>query len=222
MLAENFALSCPHCQAQFHIATEYSGRQVKCGSCGKKFQVPPPPPPLPSLREPPPSARQPTESELLSEDLSKVVTISDGSRSRFRRSVDRRFQPATSWLDFSDWKFEKYLTPWIVRITWILCLALTAIAISLILRSVVVSWAAETNMRLPTGRPKIFELQAPSLPGWLSSRVASTVSGFTLVFSALLTLLWTRVILEMVIVFFNVATTLTAIDKRIERVETKS
>jgi len=217
MPAGNLDLRCPNCQAQFQIVPEYFGRQVKCGSCGKRFQVPPPAPPL---REPPLSARQPTESEILSDDLSKIVTISDGSR--FRKIVGRRFQPATSWLDFFDWKFEKYLTPWIVRVTWILCLALAVIAISLVLIAVVASWAPETNMKLPEGRPRIFELQSPSLPRWLSSRVASTVSGFMLVFSALLTLLWIRVILEMAIVFFNVATTLATIEKRIERVETKS
>ena len=145
--------------------------------------------------------------------------------SRFRQSVRQRFRPSTSWLDLFDWKFEKYLTPWIVRATWVVCVALAALWLSLIVFATV--WAMVPDIESNSSeRPNVPfegpEFRAPTLPRWLTARVASVLGGITLACSVILGVLWLRVLLETVIVLFNIATTLTSIDQKIQQSEESS
>lgn len=133
-------------------------------------------------------------------------------------AVKRRFQPSNSWLDVFDWKFEKYLTPWIVRLTWVLALVLAAISIILTARAVFVGSVSDL---LPKQRasppPRIeqkWEFQVPekvSEPPMVFYRVLGFVLGVVV---TIVGLLWLRVILETVIVLFNIARSLASIDRK--------
>jgi hypothetical protein len=131
----------------------------------------------------------------------------------------KRFKPATSWLDIFDWRFEKYLTPWIVRITWLVCLAVASIWLASILFFTLRSWLPERDSSEPPRqvlRPpsQTFEERSSFPPMWLTSRVASTIAGFTGACFVVIVVLWIRVLLETAIVLFNIATTLTSIDEK--------
>ena len=215
MATGKFEVHCPHCQTKFQIAHELLGRQVKCGACGKRFDtiLPPAPPPPPA---------PPGDVELAADDLSVLAKIGDNARSRFSQTIQRRFQPATSWLDLFDWRFEKYLTPWIVRLTWIFCLA-----VAIFLIGVIIVWPFLSNVDLKPNNASSnaqhdnLELRFDD-PVWLQDRIGYAFVRVMVFSNVVFALLWIRVILEMVIVLFNIATTLTTIDDRIEKAETNS
>jgi hypothetical protein len=139
----------------------------------------------------------------------------------FEGIVRQRFRPATSWFDIFDWKFEKYLTPWIIRATWICCVAMGFIWSALIILLTLWSWAPEIVSSDAPSRPnasyEVRESSFPTAPDWLTSRVTATIAGISALCFVLILLLWIRVVLETAIVLFNIATTLLSIDRKLER-----
>jgi hypothetical protein len=124
-------------------------------------------------------------------------------KSAFRRTVNQRFKPSTSILDLFDWKFEKYVTPLIVRITWILAVASTVFILTLVLLGPEI-WAdimAGSGSRRPSSKSGI--------PLWMLKLILR----IPLVVGALWALLWTRVFLELVIVIFHIANSVASIEK---------
>jgi len=173
---------------------------------------------------------------------------------------------STSWLDLFDLKFEKYLTPWIVRLTWTVALVLATLWFGVVMFSVVgmlmpPGEASDTsgapmdtglgnselpdtaiNMLMPSAevsdtssvpvdttlgnsglsdtaipefvpsaeqsssRPRVrTEFRAPDLN---DKPVLAVVVALTTMVGIIVCLLWIRVLLETVIVIFNIATTL--------------
>src|SRR4051794_9122185 len=105
---------CPHCNHSLAYVPTLAGQQVRCSACGNQFVMsspdePPAPPPVTAAPDPSRFAEQP-------------VTLP-------RRSLAERggFEPARSILDVFDFRFERYVTPIILRFTWILALLLAAL-----------------------------------------------------------------------------------------------
>lgn len=140
--------------------------------------------------------------------------------------MEQRFQPATSWLDLFDWKFEKYLTRWIVRATWIACLVLAAVWSVLILLGTFAVWMPEPDFSqtsIPqqsfpqTGSPRSdIEPSYPTISPLLIARITTTATLLSTLVVVGIILLWIRVFLESVIVLYNIAATLTTIDKKFD------
>jgi hypothetical protein len=130
-----------------------------------------------------------------------------------RRATSRtRLQPATSFLDIFDWKFEKYLTPWVIRATWIICLILAA---AMLVMSSVETFRDSLPERPATnGIGGRVEFRLPEEPP--SDRALTLLAGLAKVLAVIIAVLWVRVVMETTIVLFNIATTLTTIDRRIE------
>jgi len=136
------------------------------------------------------------------------------SVSRIKRGG--RLQTAESWLDLFDWKFKKYLTPWIVRATWIIFLVLVGIWLALQLLGIVLfilSLVAPSTELMEQqgnfGAPQ-FEPANRDLKGWATGVFVSAqvvIVGFVLI-------LWVRVVLESIIVLFNIAASLDSIDNK--------
>lgn len=207
---------CPHCGARMAIVTELVGKRVGCSECHGKFVLPTPPS-SPVQNEPR------GDSQSVRNQPAAFATTARSARSRFRASARHRFRPATTWFDFFDWKFEKYLTPWIVRATWLACVSLAALWIAVISIGTLVSWAPDIesspSARRPVTRFEGPEIRTPTLPRWLTSRAASTGYSVTGICFVVIVILWIRVFLETAIVLFNIASTLTSIDDKIDQSE---
>jgi hypothetical protein len=54
------------------------------------------------------------------------------------------------------------------------------------------------------------------LPLWIGYRLQRTLWSITAIAGGVITLLWVRVVLEIAVVLFNIATTLTAIETQIK------
>jgi hypothetical protein len=136
-------------------------------------------------------------------------------------------------LQLLDWKFERYLTPWIVRATWIICVTLACLWIVVILGGLVYSWLPkpERSVSLQSAEDLLNNLENLNslealgqlggdrggglLPGWMTSRLTSLLMAVTAICAVVLGVLWTRALLECVAVFFNMARTLTSIEDRL-------
>ena len=124
-----------------------------------------------------------------------------------------------SWWDLFDWRFERYLTPWIIRGTWMLILWLAFCGLTwqavdsgyaIVFNSTIsADWRAREAKRPPVVRPPGNQNHQPGLAleperlgetrlnaiGWMIATAVGT----------LLTLLYTRVFFEFLIVQFNIA-----------------
>jgi hypothetical protein len=162
---------------------------------------------------PPPPAIDPAEVALGSLNL----------RRRYRSAAQRTFQESKSPLDLFDWKFEKYLTPWIVRFTWLAVLVIAGLWLTFVTISLLLSFLPDVST--PTSdfdpsspfsvspRSPRFETSLSDSP-WLWNLVFRIVGGLTILFATLIWLLWIRVLLESAIVIFNIAKSLASIDEK--------
>ena len=150
-----------------------------------------------------------------------VVSAAQAMRLQFESVKRSHFTSPESVLDIFDWKFKKYLTPWILRITWaiVLCVAPLFIAVQLLqiigIWLPAVNWSADArpdvDVRVPQGTSE------PLLPWWFQVRVAQSVWQISSIAGTAIAMLWIRVLLELAIVLFNIATTLTSIESGINR-----
>lgn len=157
----------------------------------------------------PPAAPPPPTPPPFPEDVAPQSPFAPSNDSEqwpsYRRAVQDRFQPATSVLHIFDWRFEKYLTPWIVRITWIVFLVSFALTLLWIAYFIVAIVAGGNPLGGGLGLLNI-------------SLVAIAFSLATYTIGIAATMMWVRVVLEMIIVVFNIATTLSRMEKQLNRV----
>jgi hypothetical protein len=185
---------CPNCKAQMTFDPALAGQAVACPYCAAQFVM---------------YGGQPTPS---------VPTQSIS----FSSVAAARFSKPSSFFDIFDFRFRMYLTPWIVRLTWIVVLALSVVA----LLGITLEFIAESIPESPkkeTANSQPFEFQGerlrPTQPPpkvfWLKVfwRILSTVAQMIGVVASVL---WTRVLLEIMIVIFNIAQSLASIDKKIK------
>jgi hypothetical protein len=140
----------------------------------------------------------------------------------YRSAAQRTFQESKSPLDIFDWKFEKYLTPWIVRITWIAVLVITTLWLFFVMVSFILSFLPDVVASAPPGSFGPSPRFPPSprfetgLAGnaWLWLTVFRIIAAATTFVSTIIGLLWIRVLLEGAIVIFHIAKTLASIDEK--------
>ena len=182
------------------------GKRAKCPECKNAFQVPG------SGGSPPPHSSPPPP--FAGESIPPMVKPAPTSPRRKSRS-------AVTWLDLFDWRLEKYLTPWIIRVTWMLTLLWGISCVCLIGLGAVMAWLPEPAQQETTFRrgntefrQQPAEFVLPDVPDWLDYRIARSVVAVTAIFVVIIAVLWTRVVLELVMVFFNMASSLNSIDQK--------
>ena len=153
--------------------------------------------PLPTTAQPLPTAVQVAEA---------VPTSSQSlptGQSTYRKAVSQRFESSNSILDVFDWKFERYVTPLIIRITWIIVVAgfLCAFVYFMIGPEVWASIGSGSSSSSPGTGFRI--------PDWMIIVAVRVVQAMMMV----IMLLWIRVILESMIVIFNIARGISNIEK---------
>lgn len=183
--------NCPHCRGAMQDDGTLAGQSLICPHCGGRFDIPGPPQPSVTSR------------------LASVPAYSD--------AVARRFKESTSILDvFLDFRFEKYLTPLIVRATWVISIVLTIAFMALMFIGMLLS-------RLPAPGGELQpQAQRHQIAPWasqaishLGESVSEIITLATMFVMSILFLLWLRVSLEAVIVIFNMAESLRSIDKKV-------
>lgn len=200
---------CPKCGGLLQDAGPESVRCVECGGkyrLGQKRTLP--------TSEPFPGI-QTGQAWADSPDPPPPVEPNPTAGDGIGISVDRRrrAEPKQSFfgnlLLVFDWKFEHYLTPWIVRINWVLVLAMWALFLVMLILGQVPNGFAYLVDAIPKPGWDV-ELPNNSIANKAFDRVVGMVAAVFLMFWSLL---WTRVFLELVIVVFNIAGSL----KRLER-----
>lgn len=145
------------------------------------------------------------------------------------------FEPK-SIIDLLDWRFEKYLTPWIIRIAWLAILVLAGTV--LLYFSVETVYKAVFNEplsdHLPGLRdilkddpPRFRQVGGPRekvvvefRPGEFVNRLVGALGKLLAVsIVAIFTVLWLRVACESVIVIFNIATSLRRLEELSEPIQ---
>lgn len=202
--------SCPNCGKQFRITPEMMGKAARCPACGQTFKIgevvittPPPPPPI--------EFNLPESYEFSGAHGPHFTPGSGGFesiRTAARTIVRNRFQPAKSiWDLVLDWKFERYVTVMVVRVTWLLWVVTTGLCILTIYIDAVIDLDSGSKSRRVTR-----EWDEPRAVFRLSDTAKDLIYRNIAVAACLYALLWVRVLLESVIVIFNIATTLGRIE----------
>jgi hypothetical protein len=208
------------------VIPDLAGQRVACPECGGRFVMagaPLQPIEPPRIEPAPVSSEQPERtSSTRGATLSSFRTFS-------QQVVRRRFVESKSFWDILDFKFEKYLTPWIVRVSWATALVVALMWLVVLtfglLMSIIPTPETDTrNGSSPRTAPQEYDRSAR--PGWhfdlspvreYSAKTALAIVAYlTAIIGCVVSLLWIRVVLECVIVIFNIAQTLTSIDASIK------
>jgi predicted nucleic-acid-binding Zn-ribbon protein len=185
------AISCPKCRAAMEFDASIAGRAVACPKCGQQFT-------LPQIAAP-----------------VAVASISPAITPSFHSTVARRFKKPSSAWDFLDFKFEKYLTPWIIRITWVMSCGMAVVLLLVLLVTFATNSAASDEsapIEVPAG--DTFDYKLPSRTTFATDATVRLTAFCVCVFLLILGLLWLRVVLETLIVVFNIATSVASIDEK--------
>lgn len=217
-------INCPHCGHLLTAQPNLHGRRVACASCGGQFVIPEGP--KRGTREPPPVG-----NSLPAAGSTFPALAQPSAANRPTMRVPRSFFRS----DPIDLRFAKYLTPWIVRIIWVGALTLSgvwaALSTGLLVKNLVQSPPAVEHSSGGGlyGEPRDrAEEQDLTVAQWVGSKFAGFeewgrskdpyVAGYFagLAFNALF-LLCVRMMLECVIVFFRISSTLDSIEKAVDR-----
>lgn len=140
------------------------------------------------------------------EDLQDEFPFAAGDSFRLRRVS------SPNWTDLFDWRFERYLTPMIIRVVWIGFLLLGLLTLAYSLADFVCIFALEKGLA-----QVIAEQLEPAAPDGPKARVRNSAElawlMIRIVFSVVC-LMMIRVICEFFIVAFNVATSLQRLEGR--------
>jgi hypothetical protein len=121
---------------------------------------------------------------------------------RHKNSTRKLSKTPTNILAIFDWRFQYYLTPWIIRVIWVICLVitffiLTTSTLGLFVSILPDSQSSSSSMNWGGGHKPPLE---SFLPDWLSLGLARAILyGFSVVM-LIVGVLVTRMILEMMIV----------------------
>lgn len=174
------------------------------------------------------------------DDASNTEGVDSAERVSIRRSreihdatsnVALLVQRATSLKDIFDFKFEKYVTPLIVRATWIMAIVVSGLWLVYFILSLLLWPYFQNSGNQGTGyvdRAGMNDGERSFVddPGFVGTAIGLIVLYGVSIVAAIVgvafALLWLRVALETVIVIFNMASTLADIRDRIAIVENTS
>lgn len=172
---------CESCGYEKQVDESMVDRIAKCKKCGSMGRVR-------STAPPPPQEREQTVPELGEFRMGSVV-----DSIRERRQKNQTY--ASFFAIFFDIQFKHYITPVIVKITWVACLIQAAI---IAIQEILKPWLRESSSSLRSfAQPSDFEGIL-----WLAVKIIAYI----------LALLWIRVILETAILFFHMAQSLKKIE----------
>src|SRR5262245_5148287 len=122
-------VNCPSCRQGIDLTGIAPGAACQCPQCGHFFNAPvaASPPPLPAGSLPP---------------RSKLIHGVGG------------FKPATSIWDVFDWRFERYVTPIIIRLSWKLSVGFCLLMLLAIIGDLLSS-STSTSVDLGIGVPLV-------------------------------------------------------------------
>lgn len=129
---------------------------------------------------------------------------------------------ARSFWEFFDFRFRRYLTPWILRISWLLILVLALIWFLIICYTYLSSLlqlgqSGDLPVAIDTGSGTSFTSGEPArISGAIKWSPFFVESGVFLsaVFGLILTVLWIRVLFESIMMLFSMGNTLRTIDAK--------
>lgn len=124
------------------------------------------------------------------------------------KAGDRLARSPSSWLALFDWRFEYYLTPWIIRALWLCFLVLAVVGFCFTTIGLV--WGLLPEMSTTSAPPDFggggyTRPSDPLLPRWLTTRVAQVIAYVVSVIGSIIGILVTRMMLELMIVVFRIA-----------------
>jgi predicted RNA-binding Zn-ribbon protein involved in translation (DUF1610 family) len=226
-------LVCIGCGTTLKIPASYTRPTVKCPRCGTHSTIAADERPVP----------RPTETPSLppaADDIEKVAVDTSAADIPSTRGRLFRTRLLTSLLDV---KFKQYLTPAIIRFSWLMVLILAGIwlcfLLVIFLASLVPSGSSEATASSQNSRQQPLDLEAllngngqlPDIGDLLGGSLSGSASkptfmqslvgiGWRVMFvatslaSLLLSLLWCRVFLETIIVIFDINDCLKRIESR--------
>lgn len=168
--------------------------------------APPQPPPPPQLPPQPPPQQSPLMASLSNSTGQLAAQVTTAASSGFGRKLVYWFDPM----------FKRYLTPWIVRVSWGLVLLAALFGVCRLAQSHYRDWTV--------GRVTIESFQARQRESTQEKsetvKAVGDLIGHVLTYAiqvvgVILVVLWTRVVLETAIVLFNISTRVSAIDSRL-------
>jgi|GEM_PF-6763992 len=187
---------CPACKLPLEIPPPMAGQPVSCPRCRTTFSSPVPsmvplPGPTPVVAPSPPVSSSETSTAALRE---RPITL----------------------LDVFDLSFKRYVTPLIVKVTWVLTLFFASIWLLIIFTVLMIDLMPDTpaHMRQRPGLQfdLIGVLNKIDRAWWRT--LIRTVMVSTQVATVVLFVLWMRVLLESVMVVFQMAASLKSIDRK--------
>lgn len=199
------SVKCPQCGRRLRLKPDFEADLVSCPACQKKFRIRHPQPGI--------EIEVPEVPEIDSLVFSSEATDSNSASNSIPLFGSRRNRLANSGniLDVFDLTFQKYVTPLIVRITWVVFLTSVAIGICLATLSLItfltngqnaVGWNGPSSSSfLPA-----FLVESPRL-----LRITAYIVQLT---AFTLSVLWVRLALESVIVVFDMSNSLKAIKEK--------
>lgn len=210
-------VACPHCGTRVQCAPSPVGSIVACPRCGQRFQTPP------SV-----AAVRPVQPEPEPDWVEEVNTPASRRTTKRLATVDK----FSIWY-LLDWKFEHYLTPWIVRAYWVLAIVCGGLLIILLAVKTISDVFPEKQAAVrgmhplpPIGRPRIQEGwdEQPEQPSaaeleWrryvsqTAEKMEVDIGAFALVLALLLSV---RIGCESIIVLFNIAASASAIERSLK------
>ncbi len=216
---------CPDCGNALSVPDDWAGRVIKCPRCDGKFRVPV----IDEMESAAVAQRPATAAVSIAADESPhpEAAANDVSPNDHAQKSSGGGTPF-HWLSVLDFKFERHLTPWILRFSWV-CVLLLAVVWLLFLGYQFVA----NSFFSPQPTVATMPTTAAGVNGMLdellstASRQQTAISVFssfpwrallfvTSLVAILLTVLWTRLFLEALIVVFNMGRSLKSIDDKLK------
>lgn len=236
-------VKCNHCGANLKLPHGLSGDKAKCPKCRNRLSMMTASATVQTTTDPPGPSDSDSQAtppmQLLSADVTSEEGVSSTLATATNDSVDA--SRMTRLAKMFDFRFKTYLTPWIIRFTWICVLVLSSLWIlftgylystSLVSgsRSGGVSSRSLPSLSSTGGDVDQLLDQLESMQGNISNMsglLGGNSSGgsftsflwslllfVTAMVGLLLTVLWSRVMLETIIVIFDIAGRLKSIDEK--------
>lgn len=212
-------LACPHCGKQFSWHTKYAGKTVRCSNCQQPFQIPQSQLSASASTHATADKRSSAGGTSIGPEIGLDLPDASSEAKLRLQHTDR-----LSFWQLFDFRFEHYLTPYIIRFYWMCALAVAAIMVAAFLvDSVIALGTNNEGSGRATAEAEVEALFDYKLPGrsqnkysvrsfimrvvWQCRIVPIVVFGLTSM----------RLACEFGIVAFNISNSLKVIEQRMRR-----
>ena len=210
---------CPDCNKRFRAKASMGGKEIECSSCGAMLIVPRATP-EPEVEEQPKRRPKPK----IQPETASVIDQIKVQGKQFSNSISGNSPKSFADLvDIFDFRFKRYLTPYIIRLIWILAVAG---CLFFVLGNTLITpfMGTETNnVRMQRSDDGIGRnapeknIKPSKLAKAFIEIIAWLVSNVLVVIGALFILLVLRLIFEQIILLFNISNDLKRLVESIEK-----